>query len=288
MENPAPITDSKLHFASATKVKQIRDYTFTYSELDVSVPGTLETTFPRIGYLALYFLSGYDFDMRFLNYHYSPCLLYRFYITGLFSEGSLAIRQSGMGGGYAMKIHPVIGYYLLKFPLSELTNRQMLLSEALGKDGWLLREREADLLLRPFGNAYLQQLFEKILPKKSSYQHDPIYHAVNTIVMRKGQVGIKALAAQYHMGERTLHRQFLLKVGLSPQAYAKIWQLQHVMELLLGNPTASLDNIAFEAGYYDVAHLARDFRNKVSFTPSELNQRRNGLNENYLKFPSSF
>ncbi|MGB3587532.1 MAG: helix-turn-helix domain-containing protein [Tunicatimonas sp.] len=285
MEESPP---TSLSFQGSQRVKLIRDYTFMYSELDISVPGTLEITFPRIGYLVLYVMSGDTFVQRFLNYHQSPSLLNRFYINGLFSEGSLAIQQSGTGGGYAVKVHPVIGYHLLKVPLSELTNRQLLLSEVLDREGRLLRELEADLLLHPFDNAFFQQFFEKILPDKSTYRNDPIYHAVNTIIEQRGRVAVAELSQEYCMSERTLRRQFLLKVGLSPQAYAKIWQLQHVMELLMGNPQDSLEEIAYDAGYYDVAHLSRDFRNKVSFTPSQLDQHRNGLNEHYLTVPSSF
>lgn len=288
MKNTTTTAESPVHFSSTTEVGRIQEYLFHYSEINIDIPGTLEVTFPRIGYLVLYVMSGDTFVQRFLNYHQSPSLLNRFYINGLFSEGSLAIQQSGRGGGYAVKVHPVIGYYLLKFPLSKLTNQQVLLGEALAEEGKLLRELEADLLLHPFENMYFQQFFEKILPDKSTYQNDPIYHAVNTIIERKGKIAVTELSKEFSMSERTLRRQFLLKVGLSPQAYAKIWQVQHVMELLLGNPTSSLDNIAYDAGYYDVAHLSRDFRNKVSFTPSELHERRNGLNEHYLKSPSSF
>lgn len=287
MQDAAPTIELAPHFASVTKVKTIRDYTFLYAEIDISVPGTLEITFPRIGYLVLYFLNGADFSMRFLNYHRAPSRLHRFYINGLFSEGSLALSQSGTGGGYALKIHPVIGHYLLKFPLSELTDRQVLLSDALGKDGRLLREMEADLLQRPFSSAYVHRLFEILLPDKSAYRHDPIYRAVNTIRERNGLITVTELCKEFCMSERTLRRQFLLKVGLSPQAYAKIWQVQHAMELIHHHPTATLERIAYEAGYYDVAHLARDFRHKVSFTPAGFEQRRNRLNEHYLRSPSS-
>ncbi len=229
MEESPP---TSLRFQGSQRVKLIRDYTFMYSELDISVPGTLEITFPRIGYLVLYVMSGDTFVQRFLNYHQSPSLLNRFYINGLFSEGSLAIQQSGAGSGYAVKVHPVIGYHLLKVPLSELTNRQLLLSEVLDREGRLLQELEADLLLHPFDNAFFQQFFEKILPEKSIYRGDPIYHVVNTIIEQRGRVAVAELSQEFCMSERTLRRQFLLKVGLFPQAYAKIWQLQHVMDLL--------------------------------------------------------
>ena len=283
-ENPPSTTPT---LSSTPQYKVIRDYRLSYSSLDILIPGELEITFPRVCYLVLYFLQGDSFDMRFLNYHQSASQLYRFYIHGLVSEGSLSIRQRGKGSGYAIKIHPVIGYYLLRVPLSTLTDRQILLSEVLGKRGQLLHELEADLLLHPFENAYFQLLLEKILPDKSCYLQDPVYHAVNMAITKKGLLSVSALSQICCMSERTLRRQFLMKVGVSPQAYLKILQLQHVMELLLRKPLASLEQLAHEAGFYDVAHLRRDFRHKVSFRPSEVRQQLNGLSKDYLSFDSS-
>jgi transcriptional regulator GlxA family with amidase domain len=81
-------------------------------------------------------------------------------------------------------------------------------------------------------------------------------------------ISVKILAEQYFMSRRTLNRQFRLKVGVSPKAYAKIWQIEYAMELFQMNPKVSLAEIAFKAMYHDMAHLARDFRAKVALPPS--------------------
>lgn len=276
-----------LHINSSTQVKLIRDYTFHYSEMDISIPGSLEVVYPRIGYLVFCFLTGTDSECRFLNYNRSVSLPHHLYITGLFSQESLVTQLSGTVGGIAMNIHPVIGYYFLRVPLHQLTDKQLPFSQVVDQEAHLLRELEADLQIHSLDNPYLKRWLEKALPDKSVYLNDPIYHAVNTIIRRKGHIGVKELASQYSMSERTLNRQFLLKVGLSPQAYAKIWQLQHVMKLLQGEPNVSLAHIAYEAGYYDVAHLARDFRHKVSLAPSRFNQYLNNLNQAYLSLHNS-
>ena len=166
-----------------------------------------------------------------------------------------------------MKVHPVVGYHFLKIPMYELLNRQVRICQILDSRGRMLEKTELETEITSFDDPHVNHFFENTLPPKTSHQNDPIFHAVNRIINQKGIVSIKKLANQCFMSRRTLNRQFQLKVGLSPKAYAKIWQVQYVMELIRRNPKANLTEIAFKAGYYDVAHLARDFSTNVALSP---------------------
>lgn len=167
----------------------------------------------------------------------------------------------------------------------ELTNRQVRFSYLFDQKGQSLRCLEANDPLQTIDHPVLLRFPCNYLPDKSVYRGDPIYHAVNHIIARKGLISVRDLARQCYMNERPLRRQFLLKVGLSPQAYAKIWQLLDAMELLRYKRRRSLSDVAFDAGYYDVAHLARDFRNKLSVPPSKFYHDINALLQSYLDFP---
>lgn len=275
----------KINFGAGSAL--IRDYTFVYSVLEISVHRSFNTVFPRSGHLIFSFITGNDFESHFLNYDRSVTRPNHMYISGLFSKSSLLVQQFGTGGGYAMKVHPVIGYHFLKTPMHELTDRQIRLCHIVDKHGRTLENLEDDYKIDSFDHPRVKQFFIDALPPKEAYINDPIYHAVNLIADRRGQISVEKLAAQFHMSKRTLRRQFLLKVGLSPQAYAKIWQVQYAMELIMRNPKSSLPEIAFKAGYYDTAHLARDFRNRVSLSPSELHQDINPLSQDYFNALSS-
>lgn len=270
-----------------TGFKVVRDYTFSYDKVETSFTDKVRFIFPPTGHLIFNLFFGDNFMLRFLNYDHSEGAPNHLYITGLLSQGSLTTAQQGGGGGYAMKIHPVVGYHFLKIPMYELTDRMVRLSHIFGREGRQLRRTEANRPLVTIDHIDLKQFFHKYLPEKSVYLRDPIYHAVNKILQKKGAVQVKKLAAEFCMSERTLHRQFLQKVGLSPQAYAKIWQLLFALELLGNNPRAKLPDIAFKAGYYDVAHLARDFRNKLFVPPSEFYRDINPMLQSYLNFPDS-
>lgn len=267
--------------------KVVRDYTFSYEKVETSFKDKVRFIFPPTGHLIFNLFFGDDFTLRFLNYDHSEGKPNHLYITGILSRGSLTTAQQGKGGGYAMKIHPVVGYHFLRIPMYELTDRMVQLSHIFDQEGLPLRKMEADRSLFGFDQADMKRFLRKYLPEKSVYLRDPIYHAVNKIIQKKGAIHVKKIAAEFCMSERTLHRQFLQKVGLAPQAYAKIWQLMFAMELLRNNPGAKLPDIAFKAGYYDVAHLAHDFRNKLFVPPSKFYRDINPMLQSYLDFSDS-
>ena len=268
--------------------RKIRDYTLNYSSLDIRVHQEFTTVFPRTGYLILSFITGTDFISRFANYDQSVARPNHLYISGLFSESSLIVHQTGVGGGYALKLHPVIAYHLLKQPLWQLTDRQVRLCEVIADHGAFLDRVEANYRIDSFGHPQVMQFFLEVLPPKALYLNDPIYHAVNDIAESNGIVDVRRLAKRYFLTERTLHRHFLQKVGLSPKAYAKIWQVEYAMKLIQRQPEASLEQICFATGYYDVAHLARDFKNKVSLPPTQHQRFINPLSQQYLQASPAF
>ena len=269
-----------LHIANGSS--RIRDYTLAYSVVNLRVDDTFTTIFPRTGWLVLSFITGTDFESRFLNYDHSVTRPNHFYISGLLSESSLVVRQTGDGGGYALKVHPVIGYYLLRRPMTELVDRQIRLCQAMEGHGPLLEHVEATCQIASFDHPEVRRFLISSLPPKDTYQSDPIYHAVNEIARYNGIIDVHAMAKRYFMSERTFRRQFLLKVGLPPKAYAKIWQIRYAMDLIKQRPQACLEQISYTAGYYDLAHLAHDFKSRVSLPPSQHQGYLNSLAQQYL------
>ena len=263
--------------------KPIRDYSLSYIYIGMSISKPLTALFPRIGYLVFNLFAGKDCETRFLNYSDSVTRPNHLYISGLFSESSLQVQLSGNGFGYAIKVHPVIGFYFLKTPMCEITDRQVRISNIIDKHGQQLEKLERDYNLYSFDQPHLMQFMRDVLPDKLEYQKDPIYHAVNTIIETRGRIRIPELSRQYCMSKRTLHRQFLTKVGISPKAYSNIWKVHHAMELIQLNPEATLPEIAFQAGYYDESHLANDFKNRVSLSPTKFDQEMTPLVQQYIR-----
>lgn len=67
---------------------------------------------------------------------------------------------------------------------------------------------------------------------------------------------------------RTLQRLARTHVGIGPAEMIRRRRLQTAAERIRDDPGADLSRIAAELGYSDHAHLTREFRDRLGFTPS--------------------
>lgn len=93
--------------------------------------------------------------------------------------------------------------------------------------------------------------------------------AVQTIRAGRGLADIAELAEQLKTTPRTLQRLFARDVGLTPKFFARIVRFQHVFAAWRSDPT-TLSSVAQECGYFDHAHLVRDFRELAGVPPATL------------------
>jgi AraC-like DNA-binding protein len=84
--------------------------------------------------------------------------------------------------------------------------------------------------------------------------------AVARIRAEHGRVALDELARASGLSSRQLERRFRAAVGYGPKLLARIARFQHAWQLAAAHPAASGAAIAARAGYFDQAHLVRDFR----------------------------
>jgi AraC-like DNA-binding protein len=86
---------------------------------------------------------------------------------------------------------------------------------------------------------------------------------------------VSELAAGTGWSERHLTSRFRAEIGLTPKAAARVIRFDRARRLLvrhLTQPAASgyrLADLAADCGYYDQAHLAREFRTLAGCPPSQ-------------------
>ena len=96
-----------------------------------------------------------------------------------------------------------------------------------------------------------------------------ISYAVKSIDRTNGLVSIENLAERVGWSTRQLQRRFKSAVGISPKLFSRMRRFQRVF-CAMENVATGWANAAVDSGYYDQAHLIRDFRDFTGQTPTAL------------------
>ena len=79
---------------------------------------------------------------------------------------------------------------------------------------------------------------------------------------------LETLARELGVSMRTLERKVRQEVGLSPRALRRVLRFRRAFRLLDGTPHGAWTRVALAAGYFDQAHLIREFRRFAGAPPS--------------------
>lgn len=92
---------------------------------------------------------------------------------------------------------------------------------------------------------------------------------VTAIQLDRSQRHVEGVADRWEMTVRSLQRLFRTYLGVSPKGVISRYRLHETVELAAQNSGAEPDwaALALELGYFDQAHLIRDFKATVGMTP---------------------
>jgi AraC-like DNA-binding protein len=114
------------------------------------------------------------------------------------------------------------------------------------------------------------RFISQLLLLKVYYPHATIVDAIALIVKRNGKVPIRELTTTLNITERTLQRNFVEHVGVSPKKFAKIIQFYTSFNQVTNDSSSSLTNIVYENGFADQSHFIRDFKRFTGQKPKEI------------------
>jgi AraC-like DNA-binding protein len=181
---------------------------------------------------------------------------------------SYAITElSGVAHGIQVDLSPLAARSLLGVPMRELDELVVDVEELLGADGVRLVER---LYEAPGWDARFD-LLDAAIGRRLRDAAPPspdVAWAWRRLRETGGGLAIGALAAELGCSRRHLVSRFRDHVGPAPKTVARIVRFQRVVRLLERDDGARLAELAQDCGYYDQAHLDRDFRELAGTTPS--------------------
>ncbi|WP_249019724.1 helix-turn-helix domain-containing protein [Conexibacter sp. S30A1] len=154
-------------------------------------------------------------------------------------------------------------------PLSQLTGRVLTLPNAFGPGG---EQLDADLAAAPDLDSILGAVnaFLRTRRPPSDRQQALAMDIINAMRTAPPGTHITDLAADFAMSSRTLQRLLACHVGVGPKEVMQRFRRQQAADRLVDPTAPNLAQVAAELGYFDQAHMARDFRATLNRPPSAL------------------
>lgn len=181
----------------------------------------------------------------------------RFLITEAVAETELVGVRFKPGGAYPF----------FACPLSELSNQVIAMDAVWGR---LVNEIREQLHAITDIHARLRYL-ELLLCQRLSNNIDdwrPIQGAVKVLAQPNGPTTVRALSDVLGMSHKHLITQFNKMVGLSPKSLQRVFRFNQLLYAI--DPTQSINwaTLAVEHGYYDQAHLNKEFLAFAGMNPT--------------------
>jgi AraC-like DNA-binding protein len=157
---------------------------------------------------------------------------------------------------------------LLPYPVKELEQRHVPLEDLLHESAKELFDQVGS------GSSPAEQLSrletglgKMLLRLKKA---DPMVRkAVKLIAQHQGDLEVSALAEHLGVSRQTVKHKFDQHVGVSPKLYGKLRRFQAVLRRLANLSKPDWTKLAQESGYYDQAHLIREFNHFTGFSPQK-------------------
>jgi AraC-like DNA-binding protein len=179
---------------------------------------------------------------------------------GLRAVGAMTIErrfvQPSGSRTIGVRFRPGVARPFLRVPPAELTDKTFALEDLWGQRA---RDLEGRLERELSGRTLTAALMAPPAP-------DPVKRAIEAVVEAHGAIDLDWVADQAGMSPRQFRRRCFEESGLAPKHLCRILRFRHACELAnaRGNGWAA---IAIDAGYFDQAHLIRDFREFTGRAP---------------------
>jgi AraC-like DNA-binding protein len=187
------------------------------------------------------------------------------------------IEQLGAINHIAIRFAPGGLHRLFGLPVLDLTDRTYTVEQIWGKS---LHELEARLFDASDDQTRCTIIDDFLLKRLDQPARDIALFIVaqDALRQRPTSLSIRQLADAAHCSPRTLERAFLTWTGYTPKQYSQINRFLYLLNTIHrtatfhDNPSASTPTwttIAHRFGYYDHAHMNKDFLRYAGLSPTD-------------------
>jgi AraC-like DNA-binding protein len=194
------------------------------------------------------------------------------FVAGLHDTYALT-ETGGSQAGVQVDLSPVGAHLLLGYPMHELAQRVVTLEELFGRGGVLFREAVSEASGWAERFAVVDEFLLTLLDRARS-PVPSVTRALGRLRESGGTVPVGVIAAEIGCSRRHLISRFREQVGVTPKLLARILRFERVVSLVDARTEMGWAEIARSCGYYDQAHMIRDFNQFAGSPPNEFALRR--------------
>jgi AraC-like DNA-binding protein len=207
-------------------------------------------------------------------------------LVGGLHTAPVLITDPGRQSGIQIAVHPLAARSLFGMPAGELARQELHLADVVG--GPVVARLRGRLLAAPDWagrfDAVDDVLAGLVAPDDARagggvLAHGEIAHAWRLLHGTRGRASVADVAREVGWSPRRLLSAFRRETGLTPKEAARVARFDQARRRLLAwaceatvcrARPAALAELAADSGYYDQAHLAREFRALAGVPPSRL------------------
>jgi AraC-like DNA-binding protein len=189
-------------------------------------------------------------------------------LTGGLHTAPALITHDGWQSGIQLAVSPLAARALLGLPAGELAGLDVDGAAVLGPLASQIQQRLQAAASWPDRFAVLDELLlARVGPGQASSDcpgvREEVGHVWRRLLAAGGRGPVAGVAAETGWSDRHLRSQFRAETGLTPKAAARVIRFDRARLRLLRQVRAgarpSLADLAVTCGYYDQAHLDREF-----------------------------
>ncbi len=119
--------------------------------------------------------------------------------------------------------------------------------------------------------SFLDKILDSWISRKTIEIDEKVQQAVQYILENGGNIKVGELPSMVFLSERQFQRRFRQAVGMSAKVFARIRRMrQAIIDIILTDK--SYQDVVFDRGFFDRAHLSRDFSAIAGIPPKVLEE----------------
>ncbi|MDF2671690.1 MAG: AraC family transcriptional regulator [Paenibacillus sp.] len=211
---------------------------------------------------------------------------YRILFIGLFDRSfTIAYDHERPVHRFAIRFFPGGAHALMGVPLSEFTNAQHYLDaiwpEAAQETGYrIFEEQSFEAKIR-----IMEQYLLSHMQTNGIMNNSLMDNLLHRIFISGGRISVQELAAREVISSRQMNRLFYQWIGVGPKKFSEVVRFQAVLNDIRRLPQVDGLSLAWNHGYFDQAHMIRDFKRFYGDSPLTAAKEIRSMSDYYNPYP---